>query len=223
MKSLRRLRYSPSLLLAGLLALCAGAVRAQTTQTAAAPPSPALSAVDAFVIRPGDYLKVQVWPDSSLGGEFLVEGDGLVQLPLVGPVKVGGARLIDVREQLRQTYRSAVKEPTVAVVPLVHVSVLGAVKQPGVFPIGATQTLFDVISVAGGFADNARPDAVRILRDGQVITVNLKRTFKGGAADQVALQSGDRIYVPAASRIRLLDIFYVAQTAVLVVTLLARR
>src|SRR5690606_6114239 len=102
------------------------------------------------VVRPGDVLRISVWPETSLGGDFPVESNGYVYLPILGEVPAGNVSLSTLRAQLREGYSSNMKNPVVTVTPLFRVSVLGAVARPALYNVDPTHTLFDVISLAGG-------------------------------------------------------------------------
>jgi polysaccharide export outer membrane protein len=182
---------------------------------APAPPS------GTYVIRHGDMLAVRIWPDAQLGGEFPVEESGIAHLPMIGEVRAAGMTLDQLRTELRERYGQALKSPVVSVTPMFRVSLLGAVGSAGLYRIDPTQTLLDVVSMAGGFAPNAKPDRVRIVREGQVIEVNAKRSLDTGAGlTAFTLQSGDRIVVPTRTRIvTFQNVFYVLQTALMVATL----
>jgi protein involved in polysaccharide export with SLBB domain len=165
----------------------------------------ALAQQDSLTLHPGDILRVQVWPNDSLSGEFTVEETGTVYLPLLGAVRTAGLPISRLRAQLRSSYAEVMKNPVVTVTPVFHVGVLGEVRSPGVYAVTPTQTLLDVIGMAGGFAGAAEADKLRIIRGGQVIEVDAERALKGGegmsqAAEEVArlhLRSGDQVLVPA--------------------------
>jgi polysaccharide export outer membrane protein len=178
------------LLITGLaLSLAApGALRAQAV--AVTPGNEVLS------LRPGDLLRVRVWPDSSLGGDFPIEADGGVLLPVVGAVQVSGQTLAALRRELRQQYAQAMKLPVVTVIPVFHVSVLGGVMRPGLYEVDPNMTLFDVISLAGGFSSNARENQVRVVRQGAVLPVDARAALAtGNLPESLRLRSGDRIVV----------------------------
>jgi polysaccharide biosynthesis/export protein len=182
--------------------------------------SPSASSPD-FVVRAGDILKIRVWPDTALGGEYPVEETGLVYLPVLGEIQAGGVRLATLRSELRRLYGEALRSPSVSVTPMFAVSVLGAVQRPGLYRVDPAHTLFDVISLAGGFRDNARMDRIRVVRDGQVVEVNARHTMDTGGDDlALMLHSGDRIVVPEGRQWRMLDLFYGLQSLVLLVTLI---
>ncbi len=191
----------PLVLALALLAVGAAQLRAQ-----GAVAQSALAAQDSLTLHPGDLLRIQVWPDDKLGGEFTVEETGIVYLPLLGAVRTGGLPITRLRAQLRSSYAEVMKNPVVTVTPVFHVGVLGEVRSPGVQPVTPTQTLLDVIGMAGGFTNNADENKIRIIRAGQVIHIDASRVLSGGegagqAAQELAnlhLRSGDQILVPTS-------------------------
>jgi protein involved in polysaccharide export with SLBB domain len=175
-----------------------------------------------YVIQPGDVLQVRVWPDTSLSGEFPIEETGYAYLPVVGRIEAGGQNLADIRASLRTAYAREMTMPVVTVTPIFRVSVLGAVRAPGLYRVDPTMTLFDAISMAGGFLENADPGRLRILRDGRVIEVNAQAALEtGGPIGGVDLHSGDRVVVPEERWTFLTwdNVWRMVQVAISVVTL----
>lgn len=153
-------------------------------------------------MRPGDVLRVSVWPDELLGGEFPVETDGLVYLPFLGGVKATGVPVDELRRSIREGYQAAQRNAVVAVTPLYRVGVTGSVRRPGAYLVPPTDGFFDVIAEAGGFDIRAKENQVRVIRDGQVIKLNAEDAIKKGETlplDALSLRSGDQIVVPFGS------------------------
>lgn len=150
-----------------------------------------------LVLRPGDVLRVRVWPDSALGGTFPIEETGIVVIPVLGELQTAQRTVRELRNELRRKYREIMKEPVVTITPQFRVSVIGAVQRPGLYQIDHTHSLFDVISLVGGFTSNARSDAIQVVRQGRVLEVNAKRALQtGDALSAIQLRSGDKIVVP---------------------------
>ena len=176
-----------------------------------------------FRVQEGNYLRIAVWPENELGlsGEYVVEDDGTVHLPLIGAVEVAGLTLGEVRGLLREAYSRTLKEPVVQITPVFPVSVLGAVVRPSLYQVTSSETLFDVISMAGGFAPGAEQDEVRIIRDGEVIELDATETLERGI--DLGLRSGDRIFVPRDRwRIGVRDVLLALQSIALIITLTDR-
>jgi polysaccharide export outer membrane protein len=162
-------------------------------QNAAAEPH----AVTDVIVRPGDVLRLKLWPDQQYSGDYPVEPSGAAVVPLLGEVHVGGKTLGDVRTDLRQRYAALTTNGVVVVSLQFRVSVIGAVQRPGLYQADASQTVFDALSQAGGMAPNADAERVRLIRNDQVIVLDAQQQMQTGAPILgLLLQSGDRIVVP---------------------------
>jgi polysaccharide export outer membrane protein len=150
-------------------------------------------------LRPGDVLRISVWPDQQLGGEFPVEVDGFVYLPFLGGVRALGVPADELRQQIREGFQAAQRNAVVTVTPLYRIGVTGAVRRPSAYMIPPTDGFFDVIATAGGFDVRAKEDQVSVVRDGQVIVLNAEDAIRRGETlplDALTLKSGDQIIVP---------------------------
>jgi polysaccharide export outer membrane protein len=97
-----------------------------------------------------------------------IDPSGNIDLPLIGPVHAAGLTTSELRVQLIEKYKKYIHEPTVSVsVTEFHsqpVTVVGAVKNPGVHQIEGPKRLLELISMAGGLTDEAG-SKVTITRD----------------------------------------------------------
>lgn len=168
---------------------------------------------DELVIKEGDVLKIRVWPDETLSGQFPVELSGKVYLPVIGEFQAAGLKLSVLQRKLRAAYGQAMKEPVVSVTPLFSVGVLGGVNAPGLYAIEPTQNLIDVIIRAGGFTSRAKSDQIRVIRDGRAITYNASTALETGESELFVLQSGDRIVVPERGGVSVQSVLYGLQFA----------
>lgn len=175
----------------------APALAAQAVDTARADTARADTArVDAVTLRPGDLVRVTVWREEDLSGEFLVDSDGVVTLPLVGDQRVGGVPVREMRNRLIELYRQHLRNPAITVVPLRRVNVLGEVQRPGSYPIDPTVSLAEAVALAGGTTANGRLDRIQIVRGGTVIRERIGAAESLTAAD---IRSGDQIIVERRS------------------------
>jgi len=178
---------------------------------------------DVYTVRAGDVLRIRVWPDSTMGGQFPVEETGLVYLPVLGEIPVAGTSLDVLRAQLRGLYGEVMRGPIVTVTPSFRVSVLGAIGSPGLYQVEPTETLFDLISRAGGLSANANAEELRVVRDGQVVLINAQSAIETGSAElALALRSGDRIVVPAKRTFNITNFWMGLQSVVLLFTIFTR-
>ena len=169
-----------------------------------------------YVVQPGDVLKVRIWgypdPGDQTEGSFQVEANGTVFLPVIGPLAVAGKTAEDVQAEFRTRFAVEQRNPVVTVFPLFAVSVMGEVRGPGVVDVAPGYTVFDAISTAGGFAENANRNSVLVVRKTGTITVGAEDATEAAAAmAQTPLESGDRIVVLKSKRPRLGSITTVLQ------------
>ena len=149
------------------------------------------------ILRAGDILRINVWPNTELSGEFTIEEDGFVYLPLLAEVRAEGVSANDLRAELRRRYGEVQRNPVVTVTPMFSVSVTGAVLRPGIHLVTPSTSLIDVVVMAGGFQGNADSENVRIVRPGQVMDYDAFRALETGVGmEGIALRSGDHIFVP---------------------------
>jgi protein involved in polysaccharide export with SLBB domain len=70
---------------------------------------------------------------------------------------------------------------------------LGAVKNPGLYPVDPSITVIDALALAGGATSEGKPDRVVLRREGERIKVPLNKNTR--LAD-TPMQTGDQLYVP---------------------------
>lgn len=152
-------------------------------------------------LNPGDMLRISVWPNDDLSGEFVVEETGYVYLPMLGRVRAAGVPLDELRSELRSGYAESIQNPVVSITPVFSIGVLGEVRSPGVYNANPSTTLLDVVGEAGGFTNQADQQELRLVREGQAIRFDAERALERGLdVSALRLQSGDRVVVPTRSR-----------------------
>jgi polysaccharide biosynthesis/export protein len=182
-----------SLRVAALAVCCALSPRAVHAQNV--PPEP--HAVTDVILKPGDILRVKFWPEQQYSGDYQVETSGIVAMPLLGEMHVAGETVSQVRSQVRDKYRSLTTNGVAIVSLQFRVSVIGQVMRPGLYPMDATQTVFDALSEAGGPTTSADLSQIHLLRGDHLIVLDAAQELQTGAPMlSVVLQSGDRIVVP---------------------------
>jgi protein involved in polysaccharide export with SLBB domain len=148
---------------------------------------------DQYQLGPGDKIRVLVYNETDLSGEFVVDSSGSVNLPLVGAV---AARSLTVRAfqdsvvaRLRDGY---LKDPKVSVEVLNYrpFFITGEVNKGGEFPYKAGLTVQDAVGVAGGYTYRANTKTAYIRRAGQ------DQEQKVGLGQRVPINPGDSIRIP---------------------------
>ena len=125
----------------------------QQSSAEAAPPALRISA--------GDLVAVDVFDTPELSAKLRVSEKGDIDLPVAGAIHVGGLTAEETASSIENLLREKdiLKHPHVEAFVQEYatqgVSVLGEVKNPGVYPDLGAHTLLDFISVAGGVTPTA--------------------------------------------------------------------
>jgi polysaccharide export outer membrane protein len=183
------LRARAAFVLLALATACASSNQAalldQLTFAAAADPTPQL--------QPGDVVRITVWRQPELTGEFAVGPDSSIAHPLYQAVKVAGVPVRVAEQRIRDFLAKYETNPQVVVEPLFSVAVGGEVQKPDLYPLPQQTTIAQAIALAGGPTDQGRLDKVRLVRGGREVTADL--TTPDAQWARVHVQSGDQIFV----------------------------
>src|SRR3954453_23846030 len=166
-------------------------------------PLPPAAAAGSYTLGPNDRIRLKVYGEADITGEYEGDSNGQVSIPLSGHVTAAGLTT----KQLERSIKSAlekgiVRDPRVNVEIALYrpYYILGEVKKGGEFPYRLGLTVMDAVASAGGFTYRANENKVYLRRS-------------GAAAEEVyALDSpvpvfpGDNIRVPERYFCRLFDV-----------------
>jgi protein involved in polysaccharide export with SLBB domain len=167
--------------------------------TSAAPGASSATAGDLDRLRPGDVVRLRIWREPDLSGDFPVNETGMVVLPRLGPLSVVAESSGSLRARLVDAYAEFLNHRSIDVTLLRRIQVLGAVRQPGVYPVDPTMTISDVLAVAGGATTDGDPNKLELIRDGQQIPGRISRQ---SLISESHVRSGDQIFVPERGWVR---------------------
>ncbi|MBI3313084.1 MAG: polysaccharide export protein [Candidatus Omnitrophica bacterium] len=161
-------------------------------------------AAENYHIGVGDLLEVEVYDEPDLTKEVRVLTDGTISFPLLGSVKAVHLAVGELEKELTDLLAAKYlvnPHVTVFVKEFSSIYVFGEVKKPGSFPIFGKITVFEAITLAGGFTEVANPSKVKIVRqqDGSEVTYEVdieKLTKKGDSSQDKELRANDRVIVP---------------------------
>jgi polysaccharide export outer membrane protein len=162
----------------------------------------------ALRLSAGDLLDVKVLgtTDPDFSPKLRVDEQGAITLPYAGTVRVTGRTAEDAALLIEATFRDKdiLKDPHVSVTVLEYatqgVTVLGEVKNPGVYPLLGTHSLLDLISAAGGVTPTAGKAVTLTHREdpSHPEIVNVDNKPGSTSAFSVDVRPGDTIVVSHA-------------------------
>ena len=117
----------------------------------------------AYMLGPGDHVMIDVMDADELGDlsgkELQVSSDGYLNVPTIGRIRASGLTMNELQVELIRGLKKYVREPHIFVnvtsVRSKSVSVIGAVKTPGVQQLDGPKTIAQVVAAAGGFSTDA--------------------------------------------------------------------
>jgi polysaccharide export outer membrane protein len=112
-----------------------------------------------YVLAPNDQILIRTQAEEINEKPFRIDGDGNINLPLLGRVHAGGLTLQELENDLTTRLREYIREPQVIIqVTQFHsapVFFVGAFKAPGIYPLQGTRTLMEMLTQIGGLQPNA--------------------------------------------------------------------
>lgn len=120
-----------------------------------------------YTLGSGDRLKVTVYGEADLSGEFQVDGNGGVSFPLIGQVLVKGLSMQQLEQRLVEKLKDGyLTNPRVSLEVLNYrpFYILGEVSKPGKYEYVSGITLYNAIAMAGGYTYRARQNKAQITR-----------------------------------------------------------
>ena len=162
-------------------------------QSASPPPAPVTASLtDSYKMDSGDQIKMTVYGEDDLSGTYPVDGNGNVQLPLIGEVHAGGLSITQfqsaVAAKLSQGY---LVNPRVSaeVANYRPFTILGEVNKPGEYPYENGMTVLNAVALGGGYTYRADTDDVYVRRKGS------SKEDEVPADDHTPINPGDTVRV----------------------------
>ena len=174
-----------------LLAGCAGGDLGPVSDSdlkayaAAATSSPKLQA--------GEKIRVNVYGEATLSGDYQIDPSGFVSLPLAGTVRAAGLTQNELEQELSKKFRSEyLKNPkvTVSITEFKPFYIIGEVEKPGAYPYTSGLNVLSAIALAGGTTYRASKTIILIQHPGEAGL----HEYPSTAATPIL--SGDIIKVP---------------------------
>lgn len=147
---------------------------ASTIPPSSALPDPSLirAASQEYRLGPGDKVRIAVFGQENLSGEFDVGPQGAIAYPLIGDVPASGRTLTELSATIGESLRDGyVQQPDVRteIVAYRPFYILGEVNEPGTYAYSAGLTVMSAVATAGGFTYRANSRQVFIRHAGEAV------------------------------------------------------
>jgi len=153
----------------------------------------AAAAVAAPKLQPGDKIRINVYGENTLSGEYEIDQSGQLSLPLAGTIDAVGLTQAELEQALAKKFRSEyLKNPkvTVTIATLRPFYMMGEVTKPGEYAYKSGLNILTALAIAGGPTYRASRNTVQIQRRGE----SSMREYPISAS--VPILPGDVIRVP---------------------------
>lgn len=154
-----------------------------------------------YVVGSGDQINILLWGRLNAQHSLTVDREGKITIPQIGPVYVAGMTYEQMSKHVIAKAEQIVGtniDITIGSTRSIPIFVLGDVKKPGAYTIGAMATVTDALIMARGPSAIGSMRRIEVRRKNKVITYfDLYDLFlKGDKSHDVTLQAGDVVFVP---------------------------
>jgi polysaccharide export outer membrane protein len=143
--------------------------RRYATQSVPSDLTPDRNVVSGYLLGSGDKVRVIVYGEDDLGGEFDVDGTGIVRMPLIGAVQAAGMPVRDFEQQIAaRLSQGYLLNPRVSVQVTSYrpFYIIGEVGKPGEYPYVNGMNVVNAVALAGGYTYRASDSDVFVRRNG---------------------------------------------------------
>lgn len=154
-----------------------------------------------YVLGPGDELNLLLWGRVNRSLKLVVQRDGSLMVPDVGPVDVAGLTFAEARKLLegRLSQITGVQaDVTIGRIHTIQVFILGQVKNPGHYTLSGLAHVSNALAAAGGISRLGSLRDIQVRRDNKVdeIVDLYRMLLHGDTSADIRLHDGDVIFVP---------------------------
>ena len=157
-----------------------------------------------YILGTGDEVVVQVNGLAEINERFVIDRDGRIMLPKVGPLNLAGVALSDAEKvmaaHIGKVYRNFTVSVTLGRLRSIEVFVVGQARKPGKYVISSMSGLVNALLETGGPGSNGSMRAIQLRRAGKTVaTLDLYAFLsQGDNSADAQLLTGDIIYIPPA-------------------------
>ena len=144
-----------------------------------------------------DKVRINVFGEADLSGEFEIDGRGNISYPLIGQIGIGGLTIPQVETKMTELLKKDfLQQPRVSVEVLTYrpFFILGEVNLPGRYGYVNGMTVLNAVAMAGGFTYRADRGDIRIRRDTDKGTQKIKANVDAIVLPGDVIEVTDRLF-----------------------------
>ena len=175
-------------------------------------PNENLATPSDYKLGPGDEVVINVWGNNEDHIRQTISPEGRIFVSQIGPIYLNGVTIAAanqmIKEQFASKYGGVADEGsdvslTLGNLRTIQVDVMGEVTTPGTYRISPFSTLFHALYIAGGTTPSGSLRSIEVMRNGRKIATSdiYDYLFNGKRSNDIRLQEGDVIIVPAYDRL----------------------
>jgi polysaccharide export outer membrane protein len=156
-----------------------------------------------YIVGPGDELIISVWGPITLNARVVVNREGNIILPRVGPVNVAGVPYEQLHDKLTEAighyYKNFQLSASLGRLRSIQIYVTGFARRPGNYTVSSLSTLVNALFTSGGPSAQGSMRGIQLKRGGKIISQFDLYDFllRGDSSKDVPLQPEDVIFIPA--------------------------
>jgi polysaccharide export outer membrane protein len=152
-----------------LFVLCVSGATISVPANAGAQALPEAPTAATYVLGPNDRIRLKVYGEPDIAGEYEIDSNGQVSIPLAGHIRAAGLTTKQLERSITAALaKGIVRDPRVNVEIALYrpYYILGEVKKGGEYPYRLGLTVMDAVASAGGFTYRANENKVYLRRSG---------------------------------------------------------
>lgn len=173
-------------------------------------PNENVATPDNYKLGPGDEVVVDIWGYNEANIQQTISPEGKINIEMVGPVYLTGLTVKEAESKIKKVLAAKYSSiggdrpntevsVSLGAIRTIQVNVMGDVDYPGAYRMSSFSTVFSALYAAGGVSETGSLRAIQVVRNGKkVATADIYAyIFDGKSTNDVRLQDGDVIFVPA--------------------------
>lgn len=159
-----------------------------------------------YTIGPGDEIRVQMWGKENHQLNLVVDRNGVINFPEIGPEAVAGMSFADLKERINalvdQHFIGLKASVSLGELRSMRVFVLGEARHPGSYTVSSLSTLTNALYVSGGISHSGSLRNIEHRRNGKLVGVLdlYQLLLKGDSRGDSRMQPGDVIFIPPVGK-----------------------